>query len=112
MKKLVASALTLALLFGVQPMVAPLAAQNTASISGNATDAKQTALQGGRVQLRHVETGPVNGSTNKGANGAFSFPGLPAGKYLVEIVTPRGRITGASALNCGRRRGGESPGLN
>ena len=75
----------------------PVAAQGTGSVSGAATGSSGAVLSGTRVQLRNVDTGQVAGNTTSGANGGFSFTGLNAGNYVVEIVDATGRVIGVSA---------------
>ena len=72
-------------------------AQGTGSVSGTATNAQGSALAGVKVQLRNVDTGALVGTTQSGANGAFSFTGLNAGNYVVEIVDASGKIIGTSS---------------
>ena len=65
-------------------------AQGTGSISGNTVSAV-------KVQLRNVDTGQLVGSTQSAADGSFSFSGLNAGNYVVEIVDASGKVIGTSA---------------
>lgn len=86
------------LLMALFAMVATVAfAQGTGSLSGTARDASNQALSGVKVQLRNVDTGALAGNTTSGANGAFSFSGLNAGNYVVEIVDATGKVIGTSA---------------
>jgi hypothetical protein len=75
----------------------PVAAQGTGSVGGTATNSNGVVLSGTRVQLRNVDTGQLAGNTTSGANGGFSFTGLNAGNYVVEIVDATGRVIGVSA---------------
>jgi hypothetical protein len=49
------------------------------------------------VQLRNLATGQLAGTTTSSATGAFSFAGLPAGNFAVEVVNVAGQIIGTSA---------------
>ena len=91
MKKVVVALMALVLVAGVAY------AQGTGSVAGKATNAQGAALSGVKVQLRNVDTGQIAGTTQSGANGAFSFTGLGAGNYVVEIVDASGKIIGTSA---------------
>lgn len=92
MKRLVAILVVLVL-------CAPMAGftQNLGSVAGVAQDANNAIMSGVKVQLRNADTGELVNTTTSAANGGFSFSGLPAGNYVVEIVDAAGRIIGASA---------------
>ena len=96
MKKLIASTLVLALAIAAAPINLIAAARFQAgSISGVATvDGKPLAKV--TVRLRNVDTGQLVGNTTSGANGSFSFSGLPAGNFVVETVSANGTILGTS----------------
>jgi hypothetical protein len=80
-------------------MVAAVAyAGGTATVSGMATNVGNQALSGVKAQLRNVDTGALAGTTTSAANGSYSFSGLVAGNYVVEIVDANGRMMGTSAL--------------
>ena len=49
------------------------------------------------VRLRNLTTGDLSGNSVSSAAGEFSFSGLPAGSYVVEVVNAAGEIVGASA---------------
>jgi hypothetical protein len=72
-------------------------AQGAGSISGTATGAGGTPLARTTVQLRNLGTGQLAGTTTSGAAGQFTFTGLPAGNYAVEVVNASGQIIGTSA---------------
>ena len=102
MKKLLASALCVALALTTQPVslvAAALKAQqpaNVGEVSGHAmVDGKPLANV--TVRLRNVDTGELVGSTTASASGEFSFTGLSAGNLIVETVSGNGVIIGASA---------------
>ena len=96
MKKLIASALVLALAIAAAPINLIAAARFQAgSISGVATvDGKPLANV--TVRLRNVDTGQLVGNTTANATGGFSFSGLPAGNFVVETVAANGTILGTS----------------
>ncbi len=101
MKKLV-SMLTIATFLTTVSFVgtasaAPAPRQGTGSVSGIAQNSSNAVMSGVKVQLRNVDNGALSSSTTSGANGAFSFAGLPAGNYVVEIVDAAGKIIGTSA---------------
>ena len=72
-------------------------AQDLGSVAGTAQDANNAIMSGVKVQLRNADTGALVDTTTSAANGGFSFTGLPAGNYVVEIVNASGQIVGASA---------------
>jgi hypothetical protein len=99
MKKLLASALCIALSISVAPVHLIAAgraiAQTNGAISGTATvDGKP--LQNVTVRLRNVDNGTLAGETKADANGQFSFSGLGPGNYVVETVAANGTILGTS----------------
>jgi hypothetical protein len=77
---------------------APLRAQGQgASLSGTASSNAGQTLANYTVQLRNLATGQLAGTTTSGATGGFSFAGLQAGNYAVEVVNAAGQIIGTSA---------------
>ena len=99
MKKLLASALCIALSMSVAPVNLIAAgraiAQTNGAISGTATvDGKP--LGDVTVRLRNVDNGTLAGETKANAQGQFSFSGLPPGNYVVETVAANGTILGTS----------------
>jgi Carboxypeptidase regulatory-like domain len=69
----------------------------SASLSGTASDAAGRALSNTGVQLRNVSTGQLAGSTMTNTLGQYSFPNLPAGTYLAEVINAAGQIVATSA---------------
>jgi carboxypeptidase family protein len=67
-----------------------------ASLSGTASDSSGHALANANVQLRNVSTGQLVGNATTNGTGQFSFPSLPAGSYLVEVVDQSGQILATS----------------
>jgi hypothetical protein len=76
---------------------APRAQSQPASLSGTASSSAGQTLANVTVQLRDVATGQLAGTTTSSATGAFSFGGLQAGTYTVEVVGATGQIVGTSA---------------
>src|SRR5262249_21167528 len=71
--------------------------QATASLSGTATSNTGQALANYTVQLRNLATGQLAGTTTSASTGGFSFAGLEAGNFAVEVVNATGQIIGTSA---------------
>ena len=99
MKKLVASALCVALSMSVAPVnliaAGRVIAQTNGAISGVATvDGKPLANVS--VRLRNVDTGQLVGNTTANAQGQFSFAGLGPGNFVVETVAANGTVLGTS----------------
>jgi hypothetical protein len=98
MRRLIALAVALS----VSSLYAPLitaagAAQGGASIAGTATSSTGQTVANVTVQLRNLATGQLAGTTTSSATGGFSFAGLPAGNFSVEVVNAAGQIIGSSA---------------
>lgn len=89
--------ISLALVFSMFGVVSSTMPQGTATLSGTARSSQNIVMSGVRVQLRNVDTGALAGTTTSAANGAFSFTGLTAGNFIVEIVDAAGNIIGVSA---------------
>jgi hypothetical protein len=66
-------------------------------ISGTVHDAQGQALPNVNLQLRNVDTGQVVARTRAGADATYTFTGVPAGNYIVEIVDDSRRVLGLSA---------------
>jgi hypothetical protein len=97
MKKLIASALVLALVVTAAPINLIAAGRiQTGQIAGSAmVDGKP--LGNVVVRLRNIDNGQLVGTTPANAQGGFSFTGLGPGNYVVETVAPNGTILGTSA---------------
>ena len=91
MRRVLVCALVAALLVPASSAFAAAAGQaaGTASISGK-------GLANNTVRLRDVQTGQLTGSTTANASGQFSFTGLNAGNYLIEVVNAAGEVLGTS----------------
>lgn len=98
MRRIVATALASSI-FGSAAFAAgaPRAQSQPASLSGTASSSAGQTLANVTVQLRDVVTGQLAGTTTSTATGAFSFGGLQAGTYTVEVVGATGQIVGTSA---------------
>ena len=68
-----------------------------ASIAGTASSNTGQTLANYTVQLRNLATGQLTGTTTSSAAGGFSFAGLPAGNFAIEVVNAAGQIIGTSA---------------
>jgi Carboxypeptidase regulatory-like domain len=69
----------------------------TASLSGTASSSTGQTLVNTTVRLRNLATGQVSGTTTSSATGSFSFAGLQAGQYSVEVLNAAGQIVGTSS---------------
>jgi carboxypeptidase family protein len=104
-RRVLSIALGFAMTASAVPSAAPLpagrAAQQTpaatGSIHGKATDSTGQPMPNYTVQLRNLADGHLAGTTTANAAGGFSFDGLPAGTYVVEVVNPAGAIVGSTA---------------
>jgi len=74
-----------------------LRAQDAGSLSGAAMTSTGQAMPNVAVQLRELETARVVATTTTTAMGSFTFAGISAGQYVVEIVSAAGQIIGTSA---------------
>lgn len=99
MKRFLALTLAVALAFiGVPvPLAAAIGPQGPGSISGVAKGGDQQPLPNYTVRVRNVGTGQIAGTQTTSATGAFSFTGLNAGTYVVEIVDAAGRVIGVTS---------------
>jgi hypothetical protein len=69
----------------------------TASIAGSARAAAGRAAANTTVRLRNLATGQLAGTTTTNAAGEFSFVGLEAGNYVVELVNATGELIATGA---------------
>jgi len=82
----------------VSPGVLPVAqAQTIGQISGTVRSQTGDALPNMRVQLRHISTAELVGTTTTNASGQFMFVVANPGIYIVEIVGAENVIVGVSA---------------
>jgi hypothetical protein len=100
MRRVVAIALAFSLA-GIAPVFAAGRARQapaqTASLSGTATASNGQTIANTPVQLRDVNTGQLVGKTTSMPTGTFTFAGLGAGTYAVEVLSATGQIIGTSA---------------
>jgi hypothetical protein len=75
----------------------PGQAPSTGSISGAASNSAGRTIANTTVRLRDVTTGQLAATTTSNAAGQFSFTGLTAGSYTVEVVNAAGQIIGTSS---------------
>ena len=74
-----------------------LVAQSGGTMTGVARGNHLQSLASVNVQLRNVDTGAVVGTTMTTEAGTFTFPALPAGKYIAEVVDAAGKVLGVGA---------------
>jgi hypothetical protein len=100
MRRVVVVALAFSLA-GIAPVFAAGRARQapaqTASLSGTATASTGQTIANTPVQLRDVNTGQLAGKTTSTPAGTFTFAGLAAGTYAVEVLSATGQIIGTSA---------------
>ena len=94
MRRIVALALASSLALSSAPL---FAAQATASLAGTATSSSGQSVANATVHLRNLANGQIAGTTTSSTTGSFSFAGLQAGNYAVEVVNAAGQIIGTSA---------------
>ena len=94
MLRIVALALASSLALSSAPL---FAAQGTASLAGTATSSSGQSVANATVHLRNLANGQIAGTTTSSTTGSFSFAGLQAGNYAVEVVNAAGQIIGTSA---------------
>ncbi len=71
-------------IFAIEPAGAIAQSASTGSIAGKVLDVSGTAIADAKVQIN----GPVAKQTSSDAQGAFSFSGLPAGLYRIDVNKP------------------------
>jgi hypothetical protein len=75
----------------------PLAAQSGGTLTGVARGNHLQSVNGATVQVRNLNTGAVVGTTVTTDGGAFTFPALPSGNYIVEVISAAGKVLGTGA---------------
>ena len=73
-------------------------ASATGQISGHAFDLAGRQLARATVRLRNLATGLTLGGAPSGVGGDFSFSGLRAGNYVVEVGNAAGQVIGTSRV--------------
>jgi Carboxypeptidase regulatory-like domain len=97
MRRVISSALIVALGVLGTPMAALAASAQGATLKGIAQGADQKPLPNYTVQVRNVANGQIAGTTTSTAAGSFSLEGLTAGNYVIEIVDAAGKVVGLSS---------------
>jgi hypothetical protein len=95
MRKTVSLVLIVIMSLAVVP--ATVIAQPGGTVAGVARGNHLQSLTSVRVQLRNIDTGSIVGTTTTIDGGAFSFPGLPPGSYVAEVVDAGGKVLGIGA---------------
>jgi Carboxypeptidase regulatory-like domain len=103
MYRLLALILTAVIALPAQTLLAAGTGQSsvagaTGRISGQAFDLSGRQLARATVRLRNMATGLSFGGALSGAAGDFSFSGLRAGNYVVEVGNATGQVTGTSRV--------------
>jgi len=70
----------------------------TGRISGQAFDLAGRQLARATIRLRNLGTGLTFGGAASGGTGDFSFSGLRAGTYVVEVGNAAGQVIGTSRV--------------
>ena len=101
MRRISSLVLAAAMTFSSSPLFAARAGGRgdlaTGSISGTTTGSGGHTVHNATVQLRDLGTGQLVGSTTSNGAGQFTFTGLNAGNYAVELVNAAGEIVATSA---------------
>jgi len=101
MRKLISSALVVAMAVLGAPLSAAAAvkspAQQGGTLKGTAQGADKQPLPNYTVQVRNVANGQIAGTTTSTSAGSFSFGGLQAGNYVIEVVDAAGKVVGLSS---------------
>jgi hypothetical protein len=107
MRRITAATLAFAMSFAAAPLFAAAAggprapragqAQALGSIAGTSTTSTGQVVANAAVQLRNLANGQLVGTTTSAANGGFTFAGVQAGQFAVEVVNAAGQIIGTSA---------------
>ena len=95
MRKLVSIGLIAAMTMAVSSSA--LLAQSVGTVTGVARGNHLQSINGVNVQLRNIRTGNVVSTAVTTDEGAFTFPSLPAGDYVVEVVDAVGKVLGTGA---------------
>ena len=64
----------------------------TGVIQGTAWRADNTPVPGALLRLRNAGSGRIQATAVASDDGTFSFRGVPAGTYVVEMVAPDGKV--------------------
>jgi len=101
MRRISSIVIAAAMTFSSSPLFAARAGGHgdlpTGMISGTTTGSGGQAVHNATVQLRDLTTGQLVGSSTSNGAGQFTFTGLNAGNYAVELVNAAGEIVATSA---------------
>jgi hypothetical protein len=78
--------LTMAALSAPVSLGAAAQQQQQGTISGTAVNAANQPLAQRTVRLRNMTSGQIVATTQTNAAGQYTFTGIPAGQYIVEVV--------------------------
>jgi hypothetical protein len=95
MRKTVSLLLVVVMSLAVVPVA--VTAQSGGTVTGVARGNHLQSLASVKVQLRNIDTGSIVGTATTIDGGAFSFPGLPPGSYVAEVVDAAGKVLGIGA---------------
>jgi hypothetical protein len=73
-------------------------ASGWAVVTGRAWHADDTPIASARLRLRTVTTGKIAATTVSNTSGEFTFIDMPAGTYIVELLSNGGKIRGISGV--------------
>jgi hypothetical protein len=101
-KQIVALALASAVSMPASPLLADTGpgtgqSEGAASVAGTSRDEKGSTVSHVKVNLRNLDTGKLAATTTSDDVGQFSFYGLKAGNYAIELVNDAGQLIGTSA---------------
>jgi len=94
LKRVLAAVLTFAVVVSANPVI--FAAEVAGQITGVAMLPSGEHLPGQVARLRSLDEGQVAATTTTTGSGGFSFAGVKAGSYIVELVS-NGTVVGTSA---------------
>jgi hypothetical protein len=94
MRRILSMTLSVALVFSLVP---PVSAAGTGRISGLARTLDGRYLGGQLARLRSLDVGHVADVTTTSTAGEFSFRGMRAGSYVVELISTSGYVVATSA---------------
>jgi hypothetical protein len=84
MKRTLVTAMMASLALSPALIAAPQAPN--ASVAGKATECTGQAIANAPAQLRDLTSGRTAGRTTTADDGTFTFTGVPAGRYVVEVL--------------------------
>ena len=89
--------LSAALVVTSLPLTAAAAQAPAGQISGMARGSKGQSLANHTARLRNLDNGQIAASSTTNATGQFSFAGLSAGNYVVEVVDAAGSLVSTTS---------------